>query len=59
MPQKYEAVRTAPAFVLIGKMRTDVAERERAEQRVRDGVRERVGVGMPDRTDRGLDQNAA
>src|SRR5687767_13682213 len=57
--EKNKTVCIAPAFVLIGKMRADVAERERAQNRVRYRVSQSVGVGMPDRAEFRFDFYAA
>ena len=48
-------VGVAPALVGVGKVLTDIAEPRRAEQRVGDGVREDVRVGVARETELVLD----
>jgi hypothetical protein len=43
--QELAAVDVLPARIGVGEMRAEVAERERAEQRVADGVQQGVGIG--------------
>lgn len=44
--EKTGGIGSAPFFIRIGKMRTDVAERGRAQKRVDDGMYQDIGVGM-------------
>jgi hypothetical protein len=47
--EKVKAVRAFPFGIAIREMRANVAEAGRAEERIANGVREDVAIGMPDR----------
>ena len=57
--QEHAAVGALPPRVGVRKVRTDVAQRERAQQRVADRVQQHVGVGMPGEPARMRDRDAA
>src|SRR5207249_3748321 len=59
MPQEYQAVASFPARICVREMHPDIAQRGGAENRVRDCVRENVGVGMPFEAEFTRDRDAA
>src|SRR5580704_2429849 len=44
--QEHQTVAVLPAWIGVGKVHTDIAQSGRAKQRIGDGVRENIGVGM-------------
>ena len=59
MPQELETVAAFPARIGVGEMHSDVSRRDGAENRVGDGVRENVRVGMPGETELGWNGDTA
>jgi hypothetical protein len=56
--QQQRRVGTLKRRIGIGEVAPDVAQRRGAEQRVGDGVQQRVGVGMPEQAVRVRDRHA-
>ena len=57
--QKVQRIRALVGRILVRKVLADVAERRRAEQRVRDGVQQHVRIRMPEQPERMRDFHAA
>ena len=57
--QELQAIGILPARIGIGEVHADVAERERAQQRIRDGVRQHIGVRVAFQAELGWNRNAA
>jgi hypothetical protein len=59
MLQKTQAMRIFPAWIRIRKMRANITEARRAQERIADCVRQRVSVRVTDRPFFKRDLNAA
>jgi hypothetical protein len=59
MREELQAVRALPARIGVGKMHSDIAERDGSQHGVCDRVSENVGVGVPFQTEIGGHRNSA